>query len=216
MSPPPDAGLTRRRDGRKAGNPMRAGRPERDAPTSPHPETPRRTRRRHVRPRTREGGGPANESVGRDGEAEPWRGKPRGGIGVRARKGARRTSSRREEGPEADRVRRSPWGAAIRRGKPAGGQGPREGHPSRARRRPRRGKPMDAPTPSGAGRDGGGRREGGEETSDAARGREGTPVHRSGSAVPARVVGRESPGEEASSAAGSPGTSVRGCGDGPL
>jgi translation initiation factor IF-2 len=73
-----------------------------------------------------------------------------------------RTRPRRDQRPEVARVRPLP-GEAIEptRGTTGGPRRP-EGRPIDARRRPRGGKPMDAPMPQGIGRDGGGRRDGGQ------------------------------------------------------
>jgi hypothetical protein len=146
-------------------------------------------------------GRPREQSGDPDGEGErPGGGNPRKASARASARARGRTSSPRERSPEADRVRPLPMGARrIDAGNDRRAGAPR-GVPIGARRTPWREKPMDAPTPSGAGRVGGGRREGGRETPHAARGWEPELLPTdSGSAVPSRVVGHESPGEEASS-----------------
>ena len=108
------------------------------------------------------------------------------------------TSSSRARSPEAARVRPLPMGARRIDAKNDRRAGIPKGTPIDSRRRPWRVKPMDAPVPKGAGRDGGGRRDGGTQTSDATRRGAGRPAGH-GSAIPGCVEGRESPGEEASS-----------------
>ena len=217
MSPLSVPDLTRRRDGRKATNPKRAGGPERDQPISPILETPGRARTVDVTPRSVKGEAPRTKATGRDGEGErPGGGNPRKASARASRKGRPRTDSHRERGPEAGRARPLPRGAGEPARATARGQGPREGHPSRARRTPWRVKPMDAPTPSGAGRDGGGRREGGRNLGRGTRSGAGLPaitrVRRPGTCRRARKPRRGSIVRPA----GSPGGTVRGCGDGPL
>jgi hypothetical protein len=201
MSPLSAPALTRRRDGRKAANPRRAGSPERDLPTPSLRETPGRERPVDVTPRRVKGEVSANQSGGPDGGGERPGGEnltkasthaPARVRGARARTGNEALKPAASVAPHGER-RIDAWNGP-RAGAP-------RGVPIGARRTPWRGKPTDAPTPSGAGRDGGGRRDGGEETPDAAReAGGGTPAcNERGSAVLSCVARHESPGEEASS-----------------
>jgi len=92
----------------------------------------------------------------------------------------------RDRGPEADRVRTllKERGESTRA--TAGGQGSPRGGPTGARRRPWRVKPRDARVPSGTRRDGGGHREGGDQTSHAVR--RGAAKPRGSTGLPSRHV----------------------------
>jgi hypothetical protein len=109
----------------------------------------------------------------------------------------------------------SPRGTVATHAPTSRGDRPREGR-LRARRSPRRAKPMDAPAPRRAGRFGRVGRAGGDQTPHAARARDSESRAENGSTAPACVVGQGSAGEEASSAAERRARTVRGCGDGPL
>ena len=138
--------------------------------------------------------------------------KPRKAATRRARKGsADRTHSRRDRSPEVDRARGPRKGTVGSRGERQEGRDPREGA------RSARGERLEGRSPWTLGR----RKAAAGTVVDAAR---GVPKPRTwhgagpeasrtnGSAVPACVVGQESPGKEASSAVGSLGTGRDGAG----
>jgi hypothetical protein len=173
-----------------------------------------------VTPRRVQGEAPRPKREPGRGGGTPWRGKPQEGIGARVRKGVCRTSSHRERGPVAGRVSSLPMGGGEFDAATARGQGLREEHPSVRGEGLEEGSPWTLRRARRVGRGGGGRRDGGEETPDAARGAgdrdppsvDETRVHRPVMCRRARKPRRGSIVRPA----GSPGGTVRECGDGPL
>lgn len=195
---------------------MRAGSPETDHADPTAPRDPEAPAGRDVIPPKDERVGLATQSERPDGWRECSGGeKPRQATTVGPPSGAPTTErTRRVNDALKATGRLPPTGAAVT--ETSRGKWPREGYSSRPRGTPGRAKPMDAPVPSGTGRIGGGRREGGNQTSHATRGgggiRHPMRVRLSGTRRRARKPRRGSIAGRVASAFGrSADAAVRGC-----
>ena len=100
-----------------------------------------------------------------------WRGESQGGFSDRSLTGLSSRWPPREQAPVGERTVLVPLWDEAPNAPTSRGDRPREGR-LRARRTPRRAKPMDAPAPRCAGRFGRERRAGGDQTPHAARARD--------------------------------------------